>query len=279
MRRRYLGVARRSLRSHCHPSSVSCPRQQAAAVSRSYRPLLFRPMSDARHPSPPADRSHLPAAPSPVTASVPESLHSLLSVCVDGLCSRRLHWEELRTLVEEGRLEAMGRLDWQLTQYAESKADMLRHYHSVTDRLRDKRLAAPCRLDGGRWRCDWTQQSSSDVEPAPPGHPMRVMEDDDGLPLRVCWWENEFGYAIDESIGHHLVWSDRYLCPNSRLFQLLLSEYRPASDFEVLTFINPPHLRSVPDLHHIHVFSRPITKQQQDEEKHDAPGTVNGNSS
>ena len=271
-------AARQALRPHRIATFIRPT--LSGSVGLVHRPVPFRRMLSGGSVGQSASSEQFTAVPAPVAASVsrpsPASLQSLLLVCANGLCSRRLHWDELVLLVGEGRLEAMGRLDWQLAYYAESKADMLREYHTVTDRLRDQRLAAPCRLEDGRRRCDWTQQppqSTHAVEPAPAGHPMRVMEDDDGLPLRVCWWQNEYGYAIDEGIEHHLVWSDRYLDPTSRLFQRILSEQRPASEFEVLTFINPPHLRSVPDLHHIHVFSRSYGQSQHEAKQHDARAT------
>ena len=252
---RHLTAARQAVRSYRHPTFVRSSPQPPTYGGFCYRLHFLRSMSSSSSaPPPPAASAQCTAVPEPVSSS----LRSLLRVCVDGLCSRRLQWEELVVLVSAGRLEAMGRLDWQLSEYGESKAAMLREYHSVTDRLRDRRLAAPCRLDeDGRKRCDWTQQQSTQqVEPPPPGHPMRVELDDEGRPLRVCWWKNEYGYAIDEGIGHHLVWTDRYLSPQSRLFQRILSEHKPSDEYELLTFINPPHLRSIPDINHIHVFSR-----------------------
>ena len=278
MRRRSFRAACPALRANWRPTAACSPRQQAVFASLLYRLPLLRSMSNVGSAAPPSSSDQYRAVPQSVAASSPQpsstAPSSLLSVCVDGLCSRRLNWDELVVLVGAGRLEALGRLDWQLVQYGKSKAVMLREYHSVTDRLRDVRLAAPCRLEDGRKRCDWTQQShAQQMEPSPPGHPMRVVADDDGLPMRVCWWENEFGYAIDSGIGHHLLWSDRYLSPDSRLFQRLLSEHRLSNEFEVLTFINPLHLRSIPDLQHIHVFSRPRRKERPNRDERYTSGT------
>lgn len=266
MVRYWLGAGRQALRTLRSFPTVVGHLSQLSTLAHPVQPL-FRLMSNANSSQPSHDSEQSTTVPATVAASVaspsPASLQSLLTVCVDGLCSRRLRWDELVVLISAGRLEALGRLDWQLSDYAKSKAVMLEEYHSVTDRLRDRRLAAPCRLEDGRKRCDWTQQSSQQIESPPADHPMRVELDDDGLPLRLCWWHNEFGYAIDDHIGHDLVWTDRYLSPHSRLFQRVLDEHKPSKQFDVLTFINPPHLRSIPDLHHIHVFSRPRQKQQQ----------------
>ena len=265
---RHLGAARHALRLCQRPSGAGRLSQRAALVGLSLA-LLLRSMSHAAHPHATASEQYT-AVPASVAASVPPTsnatLQSLLTVCVGGLCARRLQWAELALLINEGRLEALGRLDWQLAHYFDAKKNVLHEYHSMTDRLRDQRLAAPCRLEDGKKRCDWTQQPADRINTPPPGHPMRALVDDDGLPLRVCWWRNEYGYAIDSAIQHHLIWSDRYLPPHSRLVQQLLAEYRPESEFEILTFINPPHLRSIPNLHHQHVFSRPRQRQQQQQQ-------------
>ena len=99
------------------------------------------------------------SAVNPPTKELPtsaSSLSSLLTVCVDGRCSRRLTWAEIVLLVHAGRLEALGRLDFQLAEYAASQAAMRREYHSVVDRLREQRFGAPCRLLDGRKVCDFT---------------------------------------------------------------------------------------------------------------------------
>ena len=132
--------------------------------------------------------------------AAPASLSSLLEVCVDGRCSRRLQWEEVELLVKAGRLEALGRLDHQLADYAKSKAAMLCDYHSVVDRLREHRLGAPCRLVDGRKKCDWTEEAEDaaaqqqagaggDGQTAEAGEANHELaETDEGKQIRLCWY-------------------------------------------------------------------------------------------
>ena len=219
----------------------------------------------------------------------------LLSVCVGGRCSRRLSWSEVALLVREGRFESLGRLDQQLAEYAASKAAILAEYHTITDRLREQRLGAPCRLEDGRKRCDWSArpgavQSELAQQTANGTSHWELLKADDGRPMRVCWYPkyaraaptaapahsaaprssahprvhcllccvrcSEFLYAVADDVQHHLLWSDAFLAVDSRLCCALLERHRPLALYERASFINPPYLRSVPDLHHIHVFSR-----------------------
>ena len=237
------------------PSTPLAPYHPSASMESTVPPPSA---SETETCNPPSLTSFHSSTSSASTAS----LSSLLTVCVDGRCSRRLSWEEVVTLVRANRLEALGRLDFQLREYSVAKAAMQREYHSVVDRLRERRLGAPCRAIEGRKKCDWGMEAAGGEGVAtaatrpPLVRPYEEVTSDDGEVLRVCWYPNEFGYAIEGDVEHHLLWTDRLLETDSRLFQRLLRRHRPEAEWEAVVFINPPELRSIPDLHHIHIFSK-----------------------
>ena len=130
--------------------------------------------------------------------------------------------------MEAGRLEALGRLDHQLADYAASKAAMLSEYHGVVDRLREHRLGAPCRLVEGKKKCDWTAVAESEkaggggggggVGGAGAGEVnYEVAETDEGQPIRLCW------YPKSATSSHSTLRCTQRHCTSSTLPELCVS--------------------------------------------------------
>ena len=75
---------------------------------------------------------------------------------------------------------------------------------------------------------------------------------------QMVWRPNDFPYWFDDAaIRHDVVWFERGEHTESEL-GALLREHRPPEVWETAWWVNPVALRSVPELHHIHVLSRPL---------------------
>ena len=72
---------------------------------------------------------------------------------------------------------------------------------------------------------------------------------------------NDFPYALDPSISHHLIWSRAPL--NVDEMHCIMEEHRPPHRYQTVTFINPPHLQSVKNLWHAHIFSKEKTLEDE----------------
>lgn len=83
-----------------------------------------------------------------------------------------------------------------------------------------------------------------------------------GAVHRVVWRENEFPYFLPADIEHHCIWSHPKELSVPQIEEVLRRQ-RPDNEFEYVWFVNPPHLKSVPDVDHAHVLSRKIRKEMQ----------------
>eukprot|EP00746_Dinoflagellata_sp_MGD_P130720 gnl/MRDRNA2_/MRDRNA2_64612_c0_seq1.p1 gnl/MRDRNA2_/MRDRNA2_64612_c0~~gnl/MRDRNA2_/MRDRNA2_64612_c0_seq1.p1 ORF type:complete len:387 (-),score=59.44 gnl/MRDRNA2_/MRDRNA2_64612_c0_seq1:40-1200(-) len=73
---------------------------------------------------------------------------------------------------------------------------------------------------------------------------------------RVVWRRNEFPYFLEPGIEHHCIWSHPGKLLTVSRIQEVLQEDCPMDEFEYIWFINPPSMKSVPDVDHAHVLYR-----------------------
>lgn len=66
--------------------------------------------------------------------------------------------------------------------------------------------------------------------------------------------DNEYPYALSSDVLHKVIWSAD---------ELTVDEYRPHlnkhfsdNDYDIVMYMNPPQLKSVPGVHHCHAFMR-----------------------
>ncbi|AGE54263.1 protein of unknown function (DUF3605) [Paramecium bursaria Chlorella virus NY2B] len=86
--------------------------------------------------------------------------------------------------------------------------------------------------------------------------------DDNGIHVRdvilkkmrnrpVKWLKNDYPYDIDDAC-HYLIWSTKPLEPE--LVRDFADKYTGGREY--VTFVNPEHLKSIPDIWHAHVLVR-----------------------
>lgn len=60
----------------------------------------------------------------------------------------------------------------------------------------------------------------------------------------MVWRENDFPYSLEPGVEHHNLWASAPL--PAAAVEAVIAERRPAGEWEVLWFVNPPVLMSVP---------------------------------
>lgn len=82
------------------------------------------------------------------------------------------------------------------------------------------------------------------------------------LPIVLC--PNDFPYALDTGISHYLVW-----CPHPLdehiVHKIIDAELSTQNFSDFLHFVNPPHLQTVPNLWHAHIFARQQRRHSDDD--------------
>eukprot|EP00747_Dinoflagellata_sp_TGD_P163235 gnl/TRDRNA2_/TRDRNA2_181694_c0_seq1.p1 gnl/TRDRNA2_/TRDRNA2_181694_c0~~gnl/TRDRNA2_/TRDRNA2_181694_c0_seq1.p1 ORF type:complete len:191 (-),score=43.84 gnl/TRDRNA2_/TRDRNA2_181694_c0_seq1:100-672(-) len=150
---------------------------------------------------------------------------------------RPLTWEEVAAAVDQGNLDLLGggRSAAQIDEYRSYKAEILKCWASVGDYM----LVDVVGL-------------LHDTRKDENGKKAAVMPEK--LPNDLIWKHNPFNYFMEEGIEHHCIWSMRPL----QAVDLEEVMYRERPDSEVLWFVNPPHLRSIPEVEHAHVITRQL---------------------
>ncbi|RUS22730.1 hypothetical protein BC937DRAFT_87541 [Endogone sp. FLAS-F59071] len=131
-------------------------------------------------------------------------------------------WEEVKHVIESDRPELLCRTPEVLKVYTAHITSVLARYGTV-----DRYLLAEV--------LHWPEPSPLEPEP---------------YILR----RNDFGYAIDPSIDHFLIWSPQPLRAE-RVAEIVEKEFE-SKRFEAVYFVNPAKLQSVKNISHVHVFVR-----------------------
>ena len=80
------------------------------------------------------------------------------------------------------------------------------------------------------------------------------------FPRKVIWWPNDFPYFVEPGIEHHVIWVSGFADAPLETHPEIVAELerqRPAGSWEVLFWENPTELRSIPEVRHVQVLSRP----------------------
>ncbi|GAB4813255.1 hypothetical protein N2152v2_000301 [Parachlorella kessleri] len=135
---------------------------------------------------------------------------------------------------DEEALGALGRSPAQLKAYYDYRDDaILKRFASTDDYLLVKVFGVPATLTPG-------------------GLQAAALPPDFHEELRVVFRENDFPYYFEEGIEDHTLWANRPLSPWE--LQQAVAAHRPRHD--VVYYVNPPSLMSVPAIWHAHVISR-----------------------
>ncbi|GAM27012.1 hypothetical protein SAMD00019534_101870 [Acytostelium subglobosum LB1] len=178
-------------------------------------------------------------------------------------------WDELITIIAEGRVHELGRReDWLRRMWAHS--DWIKqHYSTARDYILSLVFDFPIVDDGIEALtpiASAAAQESGDV-----GEPIsvtvaaplkRVVTPDGPMEQRIIIRMNDFPYNIDENIRHCVLWCLHPLTEEQARYHLENTLGLGTYGKEYLVFINPPHLQSIKDVFHYHVFIRIDTGHQ-----------------
>ena len=145
-----------------------------------------------------------------------------------------LGWRHLSLVVEQGRLELLGRSRAQQQGYRAFAAELGREWASTADFLLCAKLGLPHSLD--------EQGRKQAVRPAD----LRL--------LRLL--SNDFPYHFEAGIEHFVLWK----CGPEPLTSDEIEEARQRmleeGFAETLFYVNPPHLKSILDIDNAHLIAR-----------------------
>jgi len=177
-----------------------------------------------------------------------------------GTVDHKFSWQEIVERIRDNELAAFGRFHSGIEQYAQFGANIRKKYVSMSDYIYASVFGFPCktREDG---------LLKAEVGPS--------------CQAQTVFRANDFAYALEDSVSHHLVWCigeeiaspEPSLASTSSSNPFHPSESGPVSVVslekrvqkavdinlpgqEVVWFVNPVELQSIREIYHAHVFSR-----------------------
>ncbi|CAG8623906.1 5884_t:CDS:2 [Ambispora gerdemannii] len=174
-----------------------------------------------------------------------------------------LNWEQVREIIEWGRLELLMREKKVTTEYRRFRKEKNREYGTIDNYVRKKILNWSDLPENpqisGAASITVNNSFSTDNTASHEQHPTSQYFYAEVPPTHYALLENDFPYAIEPSIKHFILWSKLAFTPGSmqEVDRFLRAQF--PWNKEWLFCVNPPHLQSVQGVSHAHVFVRDVS--------------------
>jgi hypothetical protein len=175
-------------------------------------------------------------------------------------CSRALTWEELKVMLVVDQRRVC-RAPEVAEVYLERRAQIAAEYRTPGDHIRATKFGAACTTDdanGGKKVCEF--EANEDLSAAESFALDLQSADPHTMPLPASFIvANDFPYSVQKGIAHEVVWLRVVVPPGPHFAPLvarIVESHRPSSRFDTVHLVNAPAWQTIPDVFHIHVFSR-----------------------
>jgi hypothetical protein len=163
------------------------------------------------------------------------------------ICDHKFSWEEVHDVIQKREFARLGRLEDDFAVYSKFMDEVKKKYVTVGDYILHSKFGYPCVPTP----INESDPSETKLAAVVPEH----IDND-----LIIWTKNDFPYALEEPIEHYLIWSHNTL-PKEKILSLI-DHNLPNKEF--VYWINPPILRSVANVFHVHILARPKPTAQKD---------------
>eukprot|EP01083_Nonionella_stella_P003233 9208_1 len=152
-------------------------------------------------------------------------------------------WNELSDIISKGELGKLGRDERWQRKYANERKEYTKIFKDTGAMILIDRFktAAQC-VD--KANNDWRLEAIVDENTQ-----------------RMCWTVNDYPYRYFEGIEHNVLWylgDDHHENTKKEMIPFIEHNVKPNYVYEI--YLNPPHLKSVLELNHVHVVSVDLSK-------------------
>ena len=157
-------------------------------------------------------------------------------------------WDELKTLVHDNQLDKMSRSRSEQDRYEEYTAKIKSEWLSVVDHI----LCS--KFDFDRVLVD---AFTDELNQSKPRQLLKAVPSLDEVSfVRTSLCRNDFPYYVEDNVQHWCLWK---LYENVNVDDIATAKralYEELDAEEFIHFVNPPHLKSIPQIDHAHIFIR-----------------------
>jgi hypothetical protein len=156
-------------------------------------------------------------------------------------------WSELVTIIQiENDLAKLSRSERQQRDYELFRYYSRRQYHSVVDYILCTKFGYEKeKEDNGLWRAG--QPSVTRV-------------------VQTAVVPNDFPYSMERGVVHYILWKTKEDIAQEDIDQAKIElKHRLGNVVDIILWVNPPHLQSLPEIDHVHFLCLFEPKPQEDE--------------
>ncbi|KAI8816787.1 uncharacterized protein EV422DRAFT_269229 [Fimicolochytrium jonesii] len=165
-----------------------------------------------------------------------------------------LNWEQIRHIVDTGQWEKFSREQKVIDDYVIWRDSVQRTYNAAADQLRIEIFGWASELDPATNRLRAIPVHSTTTVPTPNGFvdalstaPVVPVVDKVLRQNFYPYWTTPAG-----EITHYVLWSVEEM--SAEEVGAFCEQEKPG--YEFIYFVNPPHRKTIPEIHHYHVFTR-----------------------
>ena len=149
---------------------------------------------------------------------------------------REITWTDVKAIVSSGSLELLGRSAQQQSEYDSWRAQNRLEWQTIGDFILVTKFGQTMAAD--------------------PVSNKKIAVSTSHLETRVIISENDFPYNFEAGILHFIIWKNgTALLSTDEIEESLrqILKMNPAA-IDSAVYVNPPHLKSIPDIDHAHVL-------------------------
>ena len=144
-----------------------------------------------------------------------------------------LSWPDVKVIIEDGALEKLGRSADQQCKYVEFRDNLQINWETVTDYLLVSKMDFAKELaENGKMRA---------VRPST-------------IEIRTILSRNDFSYNFESDIDHFVLWKVGSSLTSDEVLTAAHDIVKELNAVDFVTYINPPHLKSILDIEHAHIL-------------------------
>ena len=168
-----------------------------------------------------------------------------------GYRTTKATWEELVRIIGENEIPKLTRSRKQQHLYEVFRFHMKAQYASTLDYILISKFGFAKVLSSSPAAAD---KDGGGIQPRWKADPCL---EDDAVGPRLLLAENDFPYCIEDNVVHYVLWKLKEpIVPQEILDARETLQSDKIKALEILEWVNPPNLKSIPEIDHVHFLCR-----------------------
>merc|ERR1712151_82647 len=172
-----------------------------------------------------------------------------------GIPTNPLKWSEIKEIIDENKLEKLGRSKDQLQSYHTFKNEILQEWDTIVNYIlytkfnytKSKKKSNDDNSNDNKWIS----------HPPPPSPSSDNNNNKNKNNSKICFCLNDHPYYFEHNIEHWVLWklNDNITNDDINYYKNKLINDDPNKEvIDTLHWINPISLKSIPELDHVHIL-------------------------